>query len=146
VPPRTRPERIAPPRITICEDVDDVLAALSVPRRLVPPTPAEDPSQLSEALNGVVDNARPKLFEQLGVTPIEINDLAPSCALPATTVTTTLLELELAERIHRLPGHRVQLAVEWHGRTTKSARSNSDQNEQRTPQTERDHGVDTRRV
>lgn len=88
-----------------------MLAALSVPRRPVPPTPAEDPPQLSEALNGVAYNALHKLFEQLGVTPIEIEDLAQSCALPATIVTTTLLELELAGRTQRLPSHLVQLAA-----------------------------------
>lgn len=95
----------------ICEDVDDVLAVLSVPRRPLVPTRVEDPPQLDEPATGTADAARRQLLEQLGVAPIEIDDLARSCALPATIVTTTLLELELAGRIHRLPGHRVQLAA-----------------------------------
>jgi len=110
--PRARgPNALLRQGAAICEGVDDVLAALSVPRRPIVRAQVEEPLPLSEPTSGNADAARRQLLEQLGVTPIEIDDLARSCTLPATIVTTTLLELELAGRIHRLPGHRVQLAA-----------------------------------
>jgi len=110
--PRARePNALLRQGAAICEGVDDVLAALSVPRRAGASEGVEERPQLSEPAPGMTDVTRHKLLEQLGVTPIESDDLARSCALPALVVTTTLLEPELAGRIHRLPGHRVQLAA-----------------------------------
>ena len=63
------------------------------------------------ALHGDIDATRAAILARLSFAPIDIDDLARSCDAPAPAVSTTLLELELAGRIERLPGHRVQLSA-----------------------------------
>jgi len=109
--PRARgPNALLRQGAAICEDVDDVLAALSLPRRFVEPRDVEPP-QAGEIDDGLTDDARHIMLERLSVVPIDIDELARHCTLSATVVNTTLLELELAGRVLRLPGHRVQLAA-----------------------------------
>ena len=109
--PRARgPNALLRQGAAVCEGVDDVLAALSLPRRFAGSV-ATEPPELSETPDTPTDEARRTMLDRMSVAPIDIDELARSCALPATVVNTTLLELELAGRIYRLPGHRVQLAA-----------------------------------
>lgn len=109
--PRARgPNALLRQGAAVCEGVDDVLAALSLPRRYAASAATESP-ELSETPDTPTDEARRTMLDRMSVAPIDIDELARSCALPATVVNTTFLELELAGRICRLPGHRVQLAA-----------------------------------
>jgi DNA processing protein len=109
--PRARgPNALIKQGAALCEGIDDVLAALSMPRRPdVAQQAAEDPSPSTAA--GDIDATRAAILARLSFAPIDIDDLARSCDAPAPAVSTTLLELELAGRIERLPGHRVQLSA-----------------------------------
>jgi DNA processing protein len=109
--PRARgPNALLRQGAAICEDVDDVLAALSLPRQFAAPKVVEPP-HAGDLDEGVTDDARRIMLERLSVAPIGIDELARHCTMSATVVNATLLELELAGRVHRLPGHRVQLAA-----------------------------------
>lgn len=51
--------------------------------------------------------ARAGLLSQIGFTPVHVDELIRACALPAGVVQGTLLDLELAGDVQRLPGNRV---------------------------------------
>jgi DNA processing protein len=110
--PRARgPNALLRQGAAMCETVDDVLSALSLPHRAVSSTYDADPPQFDENDTAPTEDTRRLLLARLSVTPVDIDDLARSCTLAAPVVATTLLELELAGRVYRLPGHRVQLAA-----------------------------------
>ena len=109
--PRARgPNALIKQGAALCEGIDDVLAALSMPRRPDLPTPTVEESA-PPPIMGDIDATRAAILARLSFAPIDIDDLARSCDAPSPVVSTTLLELELAGRIERLPGHRVQLSA-----------------------------------
>ena len=92
----------------LTESADDVLAvlapALQAPRRgtgepVLPPLAADDAD----------DSAMAQVLELLGPTPVEQDELVRLTGLTASAIATMLLELELAGRLDRHPGHRVSL-------------------------------------
>ena len=62
-----------------------------------PPAPVSD------------DDALDLLLEDLGPTPVAVDELVRQCQMSAASVATLLLELELAGRIERHPGNLVSL-------------------------------------
>lgn len=108
--PRARgPNGLIRDGAAICEGVDDVLAVLELPRHSLR---EEGPSSLEmdlDACHSDATEARQALLERLSFTPTDIDDLIRLCSIPPGLVNTAILELELAGRAQRLPGHRVQL-------------------------------------
>lgn len=51
--------------------------------------------------------ARAMLADNIGFTPIPVDELIRACALPAGQVQGTLLDMELTGEVQRLPGNRV---------------------------------------
>jgi DNA processing protein len=56
--------------------------------------------------------ARSRLLESLGPMPVTVDLLIRECQLSASVVSLVLLELELAGRLERLPGHQVALLAD----------------------------------
>jgi DNA processing protein len=97
----------------LIENAEDVIAAL--PNRA--PTLREDRRHFAgraaaEPDRDTLDQARARLVEQLGPTPAPLDDLIRNTGLSPGLVATILLELELADRVVRLPGNRVALGRE----------------------------------
>jgi len=94
----------------LTESAGDILAHIhALPARL-----AEPPADEIAAYAGPIDEdelatAREKVLENLGPSPISIDELMRECQLSAPLTLTILLELELAGRIERQAGHRVAL-------------------------------------
>ncbi len=89
------------------EDVLEVLrpilaGGLAAPAETGPEAPPVDDDV-------AIDAARPKVLERMGASPVGIDELARQVALPHGALMTVLLELELAGRIRRHPGHKVSL-------------------------------------
>jgi DNA processing protein len=57
-------------------------------------------------------SAHAAVLELLGPSPTSVDDLLRRCQLSAATVTSALLDLELAGRVEMLPGNRVALLSE----------------------------------
>ncbi|MGB8274835.1 MAG: DNA-processing protein DprA [Alphaproteobacteria bacterium] len=96
----------------LTESAQDVIGALSAvlaPRISEPrgsrgyAVPPSGPPQ-SE-----VDRHRDRVTESLGPTPVLVDEIVRECQLSSATVSTILLELELAGRLERHPGNRVSL-------------------------------------
>ncbi|MGC2856296.1 DNA-processing protein DprA [Novispirillum sp. DQ9] len=66
-----------------------------------PPPPLPDDSALSRARRAVL--------EALGPIPVTVDEIIRQCQLSPSVVSMILLELELAGRLERHPGHRVTL-------------------------------------
>jgi DNA processing protein len=99
---------------TLVESGDDVLRALS---GLSLPGPAEDELR-GYATGGpggatpdaaVLDRARREVLELLDPAPVPVDEIIRECQFSPSIVTVVLLELELAGRCERHPGHRVAL-------------------------------------
>jgi DNA processing protein len=96
---------------TLVETVDDILGALGKApgsalgedrrRRFGPCGLDPDETEL--------EAARRRIVELLGPTPIGLDDLVRSAGLPLPIVSLVVLELELAGRLERHPGHRIAL-------------------------------------
>jgi DNA processing protein len=95
---------------TLVQTVDDVLEAIAGPLGVAMAEPAHDPfageapPPVSEA---DVDAARERIAEALSADPTPVDEVVRGCQLSAAVVLAALLELELAGRIERHPGHRV---------------------------------------
>ena len=103
---------------TLVERADDVLRAIE---NLRPPTLAErqrdlfstpihTPAPAAGPDESDLAKARALVLENLGHSPVTIDELVRGCQLSAPVVLTVVLELELAGRVQRLPGHQVSLA------------------------------------
>ncbi len=57
-----------------------------------------------------LEQARAKVAELLGPTPVKVDDLTRRCQLSAAAVMAVLLELELSGRVETLPGNRFALS------------------------------------
>jgi DNA processing protein len=67
----------------------------------MPEAADDDPSDLAQA--------RALVLEALGPSPLKVDELARGCQVSLPIVLTILLELELAGRLERHPGQRVNL-------------------------------------
>ncbi|MBK3737128.1 DNA-protecting protein DprA, partial [Azospirillum brasilense] len=96
----------------LVEGVDDVLRALD---NLSPPTLRERQGDLfaqarpAPPSDSELEAARAVILENLGHTPVAIDELVRGCQLSAPVVLTVVLELELAGRVQRQPGNQVNL-------------------------------------
>ena len=96
---------------TLTQSAADVLAELEGMLRqpaveqtrtiLAAPEPAIDGREL--------ESARGKIIESLGPTPVQVDEIVRQCQLSPAIVAVVLLELELAGRLDRHPGHQVCL-------------------------------------
>jgi DNA processing protein len=50
-----------------------------------------------------------RVIERLSPTPVSVDEVIRQCDLPPAVVTAVLLDLELAGRLERQPGHQVAL-------------------------------------
>ncbi len=109
--PRARgPNALIRQGAAICESVDDVLAALSLPRLPSARNHDDEVDPAHDFGNDDTEATQRHIIERLSVAPVDIDELARSCNVPSLLVSTSLLELELAGRVQRLPGPRVQLS------------------------------------
>lgn len=94
----------------LTEGVEDILSHISQPcfglaevatRPLTsfPATPDE----------AQIEAGREKIIENLSTSPVSVDELARCCQLSLPVVLAVLLELELAGRLDRQPGHQVAL-------------------------------------
>lgn len=98
---------------TLTESADDIVSALGGFFRR--PSTAPQQPELFHQNNDLNDHselaeARTGIMEKLGPTPVAVDELVRECQLSASIAMTVLLELELAGRLERHPGHRVSLA------------------------------------
>ena len=59
-----------------------------------------------------LEKARSKIVESLGPTPVQVDEIVRQCQLSPAVVAAVLLELELAGRLDRHPGHQFSLAAD----------------------------------
>lgn len=108
--PRARgPNALIRQGAALCESADDVLALLEPARASRVPLPVDaqpDPPGCEEEAS---ESERDRIVAALSVAPGDIDDIARLCASTPQTVVAVVMELELAGRAQRLPGHRVQL-------------------------------------
>ena len=97
------------------EDVLRVIAAqagASIPPRQMNNYIAESDSYTTSLESGsAAETARQTVLSALSPSPIAVDELARQCQVPAAEVAAVLLELELAGRIDRHPGHKVSLTI-----------------------------------
>jgi DNA processing protein len=93
---------------TLTESADDVLSGLRSPAGRMFREP-DGPSAPEPVDDREADRIRREIEELLGPSPVEIDELVRQCGATVPAVLTVLLELELAGRLHRLPGSRVSL-------------------------------------
>lgn len=94
---------------TLIRSADDVMEAFTT---FTPPAPTirePSPPSFTSAPTTPPDNAQEIILSQLSQTPVTIDELIRACGLDTSHIHTTLLELDLAGRIQRLPGGRVSL-------------------------------------
>ena len=111
---------------TLTETADDVIdaarAAAAGPRPPAPDRHCRRQPAANGARSSAVAAARPRCrlrsatttrsicsLENLGPTPVAVDELVRQCQMSAASVATLLLELELAGRIERHPGNLVSL-------------------------------------
>jgi len=96
----------------LTENASDVLNALPSPDKLTGGAqidfdfnklPSDTPSAPG------AEDVQDAVLENLGFSSVTVDELARSCQLSLPSVQAALLELELAGRLERLPGSRVQL-------------------------------------
>jgi DNA processing protein len=90
-------------------DVLAVLGGLLARRPLAEPTSRDVFTPPAKQLESDLEVARQSVLEALGPAPVEVDELLRQCHLSAAMLSMALLELELAGRIERHPGHRVSL-------------------------------------
>ena len=96
---------------TMVETAGDVLGTLEAMRGdgLSQPEPGSFGDAGAAAGEPVSDDIRTRILEALGHTPAPVDAIIRDLGLPAQTVLTVLLELELAGRIERQPGNMAAL-------------------------------------
>jgi DNA processing protein len=97
---------------TLTESAEDVIRALEGILRPPMREPQRDlfdsfrPAMPSEK---DLERARALVLESLNPSPVPVDELVRGCQLSASVVQSVLLELDLAGRIQRHPGHQVSL-------------------------------------
>jgi len=94
---------------TGAEDILQILGSLRLKPLREPPQRGYDGSSESPAHAEIPDSLREKILENLSPTPVSIDDLIRELNVPIGYVLTILLELELAGRIERQAGNKVNL-------------------------------------
>lgn len=98
---------------TLTESVDDILQQLRGMLRR-PASERRDAGYAAFAAEigeRKLAEAREKVVESLGPAPVPVDELVRQCQLSPAAVAVILLELELAGRLQRHPGHQVSLAA-----------------------------------
>ena len=112
--PRARgPNELIRGGATLIQSAADVIESLSGPFAPRKPHPAAlrlDDDMADTTDKSELAEARRVIGEQLGATPVTVDELVRECQLPAKVVLTVLLEFELAGKVERHPGNRVSLA------------------------------------
>ena len=108
--PRSRgTNRLIRQGATLIESAADIIEDLSTMPQLALAEPDEEVFiQQPEESEGL-DRARSAVVEALGPSPVSVDEIVRSLALPVGTVRSILLELELAGRLERQPGNFVTL-------------------------------------
>ena len=108
--PRARgPNALIRQGAALCESADDVLALIAPTRASRPTLPVDAQPEPPIRDDEASESERDRIVAALSVTPCDIDDIARLCASTPQTVSAVVMELELAGRAQRLPGHRVQL-------------------------------------
>ncbi|WAC26674.1 DNA-processing protein DprA [Ancylobacter sp. SL191] len=94
---------------TLVTSASDVLEGLSLLHDTPRPLDAEEGSDAGFDIPDPSDDARGRLLQLLGPTPLPVDDLVAMSGLSAGAVQILLLELELAGRLERHGGGRVSL-------------------------------------
>lgn len=98
----------------LTEKAADVLAHIhSMPQGMSEPPVNEMDAMMSSFDEKELLSAQAKILECLSPSPVLVDELIRQTGLPAPVVLTVLLELELAGRLERQAGHRVNLVGEW---------------------------------
>lgn len=94
----------------LVETADDVFNHI-YPQQLslMEPSSEQLDPQITQIDEDQVGAARAKILENLGCSPVQVDELVRQCQLSPPLVLTVLLELELAGRIERQPGKNVAL-------------------------------------
>jgi DNA processing protein len=82
---------------------------MTAPLPSTPPRPFDPLPPADGAADDGLAAARQAVVEQLGPTAVAVDELLRQCHLSAASLSTVLLELELAGRLERHPGNRVCL-------------------------------------
>ena len=105
--------------IESAEDILQVLKGPFAPPGVLrePPFPAPDggPEAVAPAESALPAGTHDQLHDLLGPEPVAVDELVRRCHLSPAAVSTALLELELAGRLERHPGHRVSLRMTQDG-------------------------------
>jgi DNA processing protein len=99
----------------VCESIEDIVQAFSHMPTLFAGEQKSDEymSAKPAALNaGEIAEARKLVHSKLGYHAVQIDQLLTQCQLTANLLSLVLLELELAGRLQRHPGHKVSLKTE----------------------------------
>ncbi|MCC7272371.1 MAG: DNA-protecting protein DprA [Alphaproteobacteria bacterium] len=92
---------------TLVESAADVVEVLRP--QAASPRPARRWETASTANPDDADGDLGRIVEHLGPTPLSVDELVRQCQLSQAAVAAVLLELELAGRLERHPGHKVSL-------------------------------------
>ncbi|MBM3565552.1 MAG: DNA-protecting protein DprA [Alphaproteobacteria bacterium] len=101
----------------LTESADDIvrhLAQFGRARLAEPPTFFHGAKQANDMVNDGnegerLEDARKIIVENLGLTPLAVDEIIRCCQFSPAVVLTVLLELELAGQLERHPGNRVSL-------------------------------------
>jgi DNA processing protein len=94
----------------LTEKAGDILAHIhSLPPGLDEPPLLDFDAQPLYIEENELAAGRAKILENLSTSPVLVDELIRQCEVSAPLVLTVLLELELAGRLERQPGHRVVL-------------------------------------
>ena len=94
----------------LTERAEDVFEHISTPKNLFSENqhpPFEHQQMRVDAAS--LEKSRAKIIENLSTSPVSVDELVRQCQLSLPLVLTVLLELELAGRLDRQPGHKVAL-------------------------------------
>jgi len=99
----------------LCESIDDVTAALMHQEKLAlseQDSPEFEKPDTVRQNAGELAEARKSVLAKLGYNAVAVDELVAQCSLTPNILSLILLELELAGRLTRLPGHKVCLRAE----------------------------------
>jgi DNA processing protein len=95
---------------TLIRSADDVLDELAAASKnlfsaLTQPRIASQPIESIDEKE--VDSTRLQILQEIGSTAVTVDELRRQCQVSAPVMAAALLELELADRIERLPGNKI---------------------------------------
>lgn len=94
----------------LTESIADILTHIaSIRHQAQEPSGCFTPAETSQPDDTELESIRLILLENLGHSPVLVDELIRQCQFSNAAVMTVLLELELAGRLERVPGNRVVL-------------------------------------